>query len=452
MSANEVATDLILSSGIDALAAIVNASRDAIWSWRADGTIISWNAEAERLFGYSGDEIVGQSILVLVPDERRERAKAAMSSLGRGDWIGQYETERVRKDGSRIPVELTVSPIRDASGGAIGAATICRDITERKEAEKARQWLALIVDSSDDAIVAKSLEGIIASWNPGAERLFGYSADEVVGQPITVIIPADRLHEDTHILDRIRRGERVEPFDTVRRRKDGSLIDVSLTVSPVKDASGNIIGASKVARDISDRKRAEHLRDLLVHELNHRVKNILAIVQAMANQTFRDSRDTQEALRVFQGRLGALAAAHDLLVREDWEDVPLESLIRNVLEALGQGGRIEISGPSFVVGSRTATTLAIALHELCTNAMKYGSLSTPEGTVSLEWDFSDQAGGAMILSWQERGGPPISRPTHRGFGMLMLESALSQELGSDVALNFGRSGLICTMPIPLPRR
>ena len=173
------------------------------------------------------------------------------------------------KSGRRLDVSLTISPVRDSKGRIIGASKIARDITDRKQAEQSRSLLAAIVDSSDDAIVSKNLDGIITSWNKSAERIFGYTAEEAIGQHITLIIPSDRHTEESDILARLRRGERVDHFHTVRRRKDGSLLDVSLTISPVRDSSGRVIGASKVARDITEQKRVEH--ELLESEQRFRV-------------------------------------------------------------------------------------------------------------------------------------------------------------------------------------
>src|SRR5215510_11611973 len=155
------------------------------------------------------------------------------------------------------------------------------DISERTLGETFAERLAAIVESSDDAIISKDLNGIIASWNKGAERIFGYVAEEVIGKPILILIPQDRQNEETFILERIRRGERVDHYDTVRIRKDGNLVDISLTVSPVMDASGKIVGASKIARDITERKRAQDRQTLLTLEIQHRTKNLFAVVQAV---------------------------------------------------------------------------------------------------------------------------------------------------------------------------
>ena len=239
------------------LAAIVQNSEDAIIGKNLEGIITSWNLGAERMFGYTGQEVIGQSITIIIPTERRDEENYILERLRRGQRIDHYETERLTKDGRKILVSLTASPIRDPKGLITGVAKIARDITERKKADEAKVRLAAVVESSDDAIITKTLTGIITSWNKGAEKIFGYKAEEMIGRPITDLFPEDRLDEEIKVLSHIRRGERLEHFETVRKTKDGRLIDISLTVSPIKDSSGQIIGASKIARDISGRKRAE---------------------------------------------------------------------------------------------------------------------------------------------------------------------------------------------------
>ncbi len=167
------------------------------------------------------------------------------------------------------------------------------DLIERKQTELVDQRLAAIVGSSQDAIVSKDLNGILTSWNDGAQRLFGYAAEEMVGKPILILIPPDHANEEPMILDRVRRGERVEPYETVRRRKDGTLVDISISVSPIKDTSGQVIGVSKIARDITERKLAQERQELLTHEINHRTKNIFALVQAVIARSFAGQEDRQ---------------------------------------------------------------------------------------------------------------------------------------------------------------
>jgi PAS domain S-box-containing protein len=238
------------------LAAIISSADEAIVSKDLDG-IIQWcNAAAERLFEYEAAELIGRPVRMLIPPERQSEEDDILTRLRRGERIERFETIRITKSGRRIDVALTVSPVRDASGTIIGASKIARDLSSQKQASSAQAFLAAIVESSDDAIIAKDLNGIIQSCNTAAERVFGYAANELIGRPVRLLIPQERQDEEDKILASIRRGERVDHFETVRRRRDGSLIDVSLTVSPVLDAAGRIIGVSKIARDITAQKRA----------------------------------------------------------------------------------------------------------------------------------------------------------------------------------------------------
>jgi PAS domain S-box-containing protein len=263
------------------LAAIVQSSDDAIVSKTLDGLIVSWNAGAVRLFGYQPEEIIGKSITTLIPPELHAEERDILARLRRGERIDHFETIRVCKDGRRLQLSITVSPIRDANGTIVGASKIARDIGLQKNAERTAAQLAAIVESSDDAIVSKSLEGQIQSWNAGAQRIFGYAAEEAIGQSITLIIPQELYAEERQIIERVRRGERVEHFDTMRVTKSGRRIPVSLTVSPVRDPRGAIIGASKIARDISERKEAEEaLRESqqALHEANRRKDEFMALL------------------------------------------------------------------------------------------------------------------------------------------------------------------------------
>ncbi len=239
------------------LSAIIESADDAIITKTLEGIITSWNKGAERIFGYTAEETIGQPVVMLIPADHLDEEPTILARLRAGERLEHYDTVRVRKDGSLVDISLTVSPIRSREGHIIGASKIARDITERRRAEEKLLQAAAIVENSDDAIISKDLNGVILSWNPGAERLYGYTAAEIVGQPVTMLIPTDRPDEKPYILDQIRRGVRIDHYETVRRHKDGTFIDVSLTVSPVRDAEGRIIGASKIARDITARKEAE---------------------------------------------------------------------------------------------------------------------------------------------------------------------------------------------------
>jgi PAS domain S-box-containing protein len=251
-------TDRLRSEAASAqLAAIVASSDDAIMSVSLDGRIKTFNAAAERLYGYTAAEVMGYPVTMLIPPERHKEEESILAQVRAGNSVQRHETVRLTKDKRLIDVSLTVSPMRDGAGRIIGASKIAHDITERLRDQAAKAQLAAIVASSEDAIISKDLNGQIQSFNAAAERMFGYPAREAVGKSIRMLIPHDRQSEEDHILGKIRRGEPVEHYETVRRTKDGRLIDVSLTVSPLRDGSGRVVGASKIARDITSKKRVE---------------------------------------------------------------------------------------------------------------------------------------------------------------------------------------------------
>jgi PAS domain S-box-containing protein len=239
------------------LARVVESSDDAIVSKDLNGIITSWNQAAERMFGYTAEEAVGQSIRMIIPADRQSEEDMVLGRIRSGEDVKHYETIRQRKDGTFIPISLTVSPIRDETGRIVGASKIARDISERTGAAIARRRLAAVVESSDDAIVTKDLNGIITSWNRAAERMFGYTATEAIGRSIRMIFPDDLQGEEDVVLAKIRAGEPIDHYETTRQRKDGSRLAISLTVSPLRNESGEIVGASKIARDITERVRLQ---------------------------------------------------------------------------------------------------------------------------------------------------------------------------------------------------
>ena len=244
-----------LDAALLRLAAIIESSQAAIYSSDLDARITSWNAAAERLFGYPAVVAIGQPLTMIIPPEQQAEEAEVFRRIRDGEGVEHYETVRRRGDGSLIEVALTASPIRDRTGAIVGISKIARDISDQRRLERNGRLLAAIVESSDDAIISKDVTGTIMSWNRGAERLFGYAADEVIGRSIRIIIPADRQSEESEVLRRIGRGEIVDHFETVRQRKDGSLVTISLTVSPIREKDGRIIGASKIARDMTETKR-----------------------------------------------------------------------------------------------------------------------------------------------------------------------------------------------------
>lgn len=323
---------------------------------------------------------------------------------------------------------------------------------ERRGArDEIAQRLAAIVESSDDAILTKDLDGTVTSWNGGAERLFGYRAPEIVGKPVMLLLPDDRRDDEAPILARLRRGERVRHYETVRRRKDGSLIDISLSVSPLRDASGRIIGASTIARDITERKHAEEQQRLLLREMDHRMKNLFALAGSLVGMSVRDAASPQELASIVQERLSALARAHALTMPKDSaagsnDSVRLHMLLRTILAPYeGAGGgddRLRINGDDVTLPGNT-TTIALILHELATNAAKYGALSSPSGTVTVECVAKKDT---LALIWDERGGPRSDEPGEEGFGSLLGRLA-SGQLGGTIEREWRPEGLRVTLTV-----
>ena len=286
------------------LAAVVASSEDAIITETLEGTIETWNRSAERLFGYSAAEVMGRTIDIVVPPEIRAAEENASFRVHRGQAARHFETLALTKDGRRVPVSVGLSPVIDPEGRLIGTSRIIRDISEQKVLEREAWRLAAIVNSSEDAIASKDLNGIVQTWNRAAERLFGYSAEEIIGRPIRLVIPADRQSEEDQVLETIRSGRSVEHFETVRQRKDGTLIDISLTVSPVRARDGTVIGASKIARDISEQRRltkrveeAARAKDeflaMLSHELRTPLNAVLGYTRMLRDGRYNEERREQ---------------------------------------------------------------------------------------------------------------------------------------------------------------
>jgi PAS domain S-box-containing protein len=404
--------------------------------------------------GYAREQVVDRPFWDTPWWRGSEEIKARIRFATEQAVSGHVFREELRywvADGSERIVDFAMHPIRDRSGAVAFLHPTGIDITERKrveaelrESEQRLRWLAAIVESSDEAIVSKNLDGVISSWNRGAERVFGYTAEEVIGRPITVIIPQDRHDEERMILTRIRRGERIDHFETVRQRKDGSLINVSLTVSPVKNVEGKIIGASKIARDITEQKRIHEQITTLAREAEHRSKNLLANVQATVNLS---QSDTPEGLkRAIEGRLRALSNVHSLFVETRWIGAELSTIAKQELAPYSETGEklVRIDGPQVLLEPNAAQAIAMMLHELATNAAKYGALSVPNGAVVLKW--SHEANGRLHLRWTETGGPTVQEPTSKGFGRRIIEQMIAQLRGK-ASFDWRPEGLVCEITL-----
>jgi len=456
-------TEIALLKSIDTerarsleLEALMESVPAAIWVARnPECTVITGNAAAHALFRQQA----GDNLSLLAPEGERprnydlyrngKRVEPDGGSVWRaahGEVVRDFEMEVRYHDGGARHVIGNATPLRDENNKIFGAVAAFVDITELKRARDAQEHLASIVEFSDDAIISKDTNGTILSWNRSAERLFGYKAEEIVGKNITTIIPAHLLDEEPQILARIKSGERIDHFETVRRRKDGTLVDISLTVSPMRNGRGEVVAASKIARDISEKKQAEAQHNLLIAELNHRVKNTLATVVSIARQTF-SGIEMREVRAVFNARVRGLAQSHARLAEANWTSVELQTLFEDEFAPYRQSGNVRVSGPPVELSPKAALTLGLAIHELATNAAKYGALSADGGVIDVRWTV-DPDDDVLTITWQERGGPPVAPPTRTGFGRLLLERALAVDLGSRVTLAFEPQGLRFTAVIP----
>jgi two-component system CheB/CheR fusion protein len=335
-----------------------------------------------------------------------------------------------------------------ASGSRSGAGVVPPPLaTEPRQA-----WLAALVESSFDAILSKDLDGTITSWNAAAERMYGYPAADVIGRSIELLVPEDRLGELRDMDAQLARGERVLPLETVRLTRDGRRIEVQLTMSPILDEQGRVIGASGIGRDITERRRSEQRQRRLIEELNHRVRNTLAIAQSLATQTLHHSPSPEQFAAAFQGRLTALARTHTLLAEARWEGVRLQALIHAQLDPycpLGSG-RVAIAGADPALEPGSALPLGLALHELSTNAARHGALSSPSGRLEIGAEVVGDGGRRrFLLTWREQGGPRVDRTAKPGFGRTLIEHGLAYQLKGNIKLELKAAGVRCTIEVPL---
>ncbi len=333
------------------------------------------------------------------------------------------------------------------------------DIADQKRAEDYAQRLAAIVESSDDAIVSKDLDGVITSWNRAAERIFGYTAAEVIGKPVMILIPSERENEEPEILERIRRGQQVGHYETVRRRKDGSLIDVSLTVSPIRNAENRIVGASKIARDITELRRAREQQQLLLREMDHRIKNLFSLASGVVSLSARSARTSKELAADVVARLNALARAHALTLTKPSDvahsaerPASLHELIKTLTlpyeNRTNDQARVVVGGADIEVSVRSMTSMALLLHEFTTNAAKYGALSTSAGYIEVS---CHDEGSEFVLIWKEHLGPRLDREIDvEGFGSVLTRSAV-KSLGGSISRDWAPDGLTIRVSVASDR-
>jgi two-component system sensor histidine kinase VicK len=375
------------------LNSIVECSDDAIISKDLNGIITSWNNAAERIFGYSPNEVIGQPILILIPADRQHEEPQILKQLRNGIRVDHFETQRIGKNGQLIDVSLTISPIKSSEGQIIGLSKIARDITFQKVAEVDSTILGAIIASSDDAIISKDLNSIITSWNAAAERIFGYTANEMIGQSILKLIPPDRYEEEPQILAQLKQGIRVDHFETIRQGKDGRFIDVSLTISPIKDKTGKVVGVSKIARDITDRKILEQKKGEFISFVSHELKTPLTSMRSyvqlarqraekmadsfLTNTLSRAESQTQKMEKMINDflNISRFDEGHMHLFPKKFD---LSQLIQNCVEdaALGSKHNIISSITPGLMIEGDPEMISLVVINLISNAKKYSEVDS----------------------------------------------------------------------------
>jgi two-component system CheB/CheR fusion protein len=367
-------------------------------------------------------------------------------------------TERMlRGEGDAPTFLLRMRPYLTIDNVVDGVVLTFVDITESQQLNSEHARLAAIVNSSRDAIFGFSLDERISSWNASAERIFGLSAAEMVGQPLNRLLPPKPSDETRKFFVSHERPLRLAEFEMTWERPDGESVPLAISYSPVCDHDGVLFAGKLIARDITERVRAARHTELMMAELNHRVKNTLATVQAIAHQTVANAPDLETFKESFLARLLALSHTHNLLAQDAWTGAPLSGIVNNELapyrhdsHARENDARVRLQGEEINLQPKQALALSMALHELATNAGKYGSLSVPEGLVTVTWTtrMKDHRSW-MYLQWTETGGPSVEPPTRRGFGSRLIEEGVPYELDGEVTHEFPSSGVICTIDVPI---
>jgi PAS domain S-box-containing protein len=437
------------------LAAIVESADEAIASKTLEGIVTSWNPAAEKLFGYAAEEMIGRHISILAAPGRENEMPAILERLRRGEKIDHYETVRRRKDGRLVNISLTVSPIRDEAGQIIGASKIARDITENKRAEAAlrasEERFRNLATAVPDMVWTADPDGTITFANDRWFEYCGITPEQNAREwPELVLHPDDRERCVAEWTRALREGTPYE-IEVRNRRHDGEYRWFLTRAAPVRDAEGRITAWYGSTTDIHDRKQGEERQQILAAELSHRVRNLLTVIGVLAERTGDKATTVEQFLEIFRGRIQALSSAQTALIANEWRAASLTALVQAALEPyLVDGSRIQLDVKDLPIRSDLALTLTLALHELATNAAKYGALSNATGQVRLTARVEPgENGQEFSLVWDEGGGPPVQPPEYTGFGTTLLGKAMEYQHQGRAELIWRESGLLCRFRLPV---
>jgi PAS domain S-box-containing protein len=409
-----------------------------------DCRLVRLNEFLAGMSSQPGSDHVHQPFFEAFPylaDVARPQCEALLRT---GEAVHNLEIETGRQGSGGSQYFLAhLYPIHARNKGVSGIGVILENITERKRTEQALARLAAIVYAANDAMFSIATTGRIQNWNPAAASLFQYGESEATNRSFSMLFPEGSAEDYQRLMTAWEAGESLR-LDTEMRRKDESVFPVSISIAPIKDG-GRTIAISTTIEDITERRSWEKRQLLMNRELSHRVKNTLAVIQAMARHTLRSATDPAAFTAAFEGRLRALSISHNLLTSSHWEGAEIVELAREQLAPhAGSAGRLRLEGPSLLIPPGMATTLGLVLHELGTNAAKYGSLSAPGGKVMVNWRVEPATPQRnLIIEWTERGGPAVSAPQRKGFGSVLIENS------GKVQQQFESTGLRCTIEMPL---
>lgn len=431
------------------LAAVVENSDDAIVAKTLDGVILSWNRGAEALFGWRSDEIVGQSIRMLIPEGREAEEDSIIRQIVAGRRVSAMHTERLRKNGATVRVSITVSPVRDAGGRIIGASKIARDVgaldIARHQLQQSERRFRMLSDNIAQLAWIAEADGAIHWYNKRWYDYTGSTPEEMDGWGWSKVHHPDHIDRVTaNWREALASGTAWEDTFPLRGR-DGRYRWFLSRARPIMDDDGTIACWFGSNTDVTEQREQADAIQTLLNEVNHRSKNMLTLIQSLAR---RSAPGNEQFVKRFVRRLDALAANQDLLVRRAWTRVELSELIAAQLAfAIDIAeDQVHFGGPPFELGARAAETLGMALHELATNALKYGALSNDRGRIDIGWRVSDER---LSLEWRETGGPRVIEPDRTGFGTAVIRDIPVAALDADVDLQYGSDGLRWRMDLPL---
>ena len=427
----------------DFYASLVESSDDAIVAKDTDGIVIAWNPAAERLFGYSAEEMEGQSVRILLPEHRQHEEDEILERIRKGERVGQFFTERLHKDGHLLQVSVTVSPVRNAEGTIIGASKIARDagpyLRDQERLRQSEERFRMMADNISQLAWIAEADGDINWYNQRWYDYTGTTFDEMRGWGWKSVHDPDHVERVVarfqHSLTTTEEWEDIFPL----RGADGEYRWFLSRAKPIFDDKGNIACWFGTNTDITEqREQSEQIR-LLLMEVNHRAKNMLGTVQALARQSARGGAG--DFVDRFEKRVRSLSLNQDILVRREWKEVPMRELVdaqRSFVE--NSHGEMEIDGPEVCVAPGAAEVLGMALHELATNAIKYGALSVETGTVTISWDVDQE--GHLLLEWKETGGPPVEKPERQGFGTTLIRDIPQRHFAEELELDYRSEGVV----------